>query len=59
LFVDPVEKISLAVSNLKNSTDYWQGLLKMKVIKQSNKTVELTYGEGQTILELCEIGKLL
>lgn len=53
---DPVEKISLAVSNLKNSTDYWQGLLKMKVIKQSNKTVELTYGEGQTILELCDIG---
>ncbi|KAK3930950.1 Glyoxalase domain-containing protein 4 [Frankliniella fusca] len=53
---DPVEKISLAVSNLEKSINYWHSLLKMKVLKKSDKTVELSYGEGQTVLELCDIG---
>ncbi|XP_034251675.1 glyoxalase domain-containing protein 4 [Thrips palmi] len=53
---DPVEKISLAVSNLDKSIEYWQGLLQMKVLKKSDKAVQLTYGENQAVLELCDIG---
>ncbi|KAE8749585.1 hypothetical protein FOCC_FOCC003573 [Frankliniella occidentalis] len=53
---DPVEKISLAVSNLEKSVNYWHGLLKMKILKKSDKAVELSYGEGQTVLELSDIG---
>lgn len=55
-FADPVEKITLAVSNLQKSISYWQGLLKMKPLKQSDKSAELIYGEGQTVLELFDIG---
>lgn len=53
---DPVEKISLAVSNLERSIKYWHGLLKMKIVNKSEKSVQLSYGDGQALLELCDIG---
>lgn len=47
------------MSNLDKSIEYWQGLLKMQVLKKSDKAVELTYGGNQAVLELCDIGTSL
>lgn len=46
---DPVQKITLAVSNLQHSVYYWSSLLGMKVMEKSEekKTVLMGFTETQ------------
>nr|XP_020664764.1 glyoxalase domain-containing protein 4 [Pogona vitticeps] len=56
---DPVVKVTLAVSSLPKSVDYWSKLLGMKVYDtdESKQRVLLGYAENQCKLELQSIGK--
>lgn len=51
---DPVTAVSLAVSNLKKSVEYWQGLLGMDLYEQSDKTALLGFSKEQCSLRLVE-----
>lgn len=55
---DPVQKVTLAVSNLKKSTAYWHNLLGLKIYHEdeSRKSVLLGYGDSQCKLELRDVG---
>ncbi|KAG5269356.1 hypothetical protein AALO_G00201090 [Alosa alosa] len=55
---DPVQKVSLAVSDLQKSVHYWSSLLGMSVMEkdEAKKTVLMGFGEGQCKLELQDIG---
>ncbi|XP_028396687.1 glyoxalase domain-containing protein 4-like isoform X2 [Dendronephthya gigantea] len=52
---DPVDKISLGVSNLETSMKYWHELLGMKLYKQQSDRVLLGYGDDQCKLELVSL----
>ncbi|XP_070788087.1 glyoxalase domain-containing protein 4 [Pituophis catenifer annectens] len=56
---DPVLKVTLAVSNLSKSVDYWSKLLGMKVYEkdEGKKKVLLGYADNQCKLELQSIGQ--
>ncbi|XP_070591499.1 glyoxalase domain-containing protein 4 [Erythrolamprus reginae] len=56
---DPVLKVTLAVSDLSKSVDYWSKLLGMKVYKkdEGEKKVLLGYADNQCKLELQSIGR--
>uniref|UniRef100_A0A671PU24 Glyoxalase domain-containing protein 4-like n=1 Tax=Sinocyclocheilus anshuiensis TaxID=1608454 RepID=A0A671PU24_9TELE len=55
---DPVQKVSLAVSDLQRSVHYWSALLGMKVIeKNEDKKIALMgFSDNQCKLELQDIG---
>ncbi|XP_069767565.1 glyoxalase domain-containing protein 4 isoform X2 [Narcine bancroftii] len=55
---DPVQKVTLAVSDLQRSIKYWCDVLGMKVYKKndSEKQVLLGYADEQCKLELQDIG---
>ncbi len=53
---DPVQKVTLGVSNLTKSTDYWTKLCGMTLYEQTDKSVLLGYGDGQCKLELKDVG---
>ncbi|XP_043574145.1 glyoxalase domain-containing protein 4 [Chiloscyllium plagiosum] len=55
---DPVLKVTLAVSDLQRSIDYWSNLLGMKVYEKDDakKQVLLGYADDQCKLELQDIG---
>ncbi|RZF35509.1 hypothetical protein LSTR_LSTR010200 [Laodelphax striatellus] len=53
---DPVEKVTLASSNLSNTIKYWNGILGMKIVSQRDKSVLLSFGENQAQLEFKDIG---
>ncbi|XP_048836681.1 glyoxalase domain-containing protein 4 isoform X1 [Brienomyrus brachyistius] len=55
---DPVQKVSLGVSDLQRSTHYWSVLLGMQILERDaeRKSVLLGFGDGQCKLELCDIG---
>ncbi|XP_068124709.1 glyoxalase domain-containing protein 4 isoform X2 [Hyperolius riggenbachi] len=55
---DPVQKVTLAVSNIKKSIAYWNGLLGLKIYHEDDgkKSVLLGYADNQCKLELQEIG---
>ncbi|XP_076833590.1 glyoxalase domain-containing protein 4 [Brachyhypopomus gauderio] len=55
---DPVQKVSLAVSDLQRSLHYWSTLLGMKVMETSEerKSVLLGFSENQCKIELQDIG---
>ncbi|XP_063809840.1 glyoxalase domain-containing protein 4 [Pseudophryne corroboree] len=55
---DPVQKVTLAVSNLQKSIAYWCDLLGMKIYHkdESKKSVVLGYADNQCKLELKDIG---
>ncbi|XP_033228688.1 glyoxalase domain-containing protein 4 [Belonocnema kinseyi] len=53
---DPVEKVTLASSNLERSISYWQGILNLNVFEQKDKSVLLGFSKEQTKLELDDIG---
>lgn len=53
---DPVLKVTLASSNLKQSLDYWTGLLDMQGFEHSNSAALLGYSDNQAKLELKDIG---
>lgn len=46
---DPVQKVSLAVSDLQRSVHYWSSLLGMKVIEKNEdkKTVLMGFSDNQ------------
>lgn len=52
---DPVKKVSLSVSNLKRSLDYWNNKCGMKIYEQTPKSALLGYSDDQCHLELVEI----
>lgn len=55
---DPVQKVSLAVSDLQRSIHYWSSLLGMTVMAKDDakKTVLMGFGDNQCKLELQDIG---
>ncbi|XP_053563348.1 glyoxalase domain-containing protein 4 [Bombina bombina] len=55
---DPVQKVTLAVSDLQQSIAYWSGLLGMKIYNkdEAKKNVLLGYADNQCKLELQDIG---
>ncbi|KAF4085893.1 hypothetical protein AMELA_G00100130 [Ameiurus melas] len=55
---DPVQKITLAVSDLQCSVHYWSSLLGMKVMEKSEekKSVLMGFSDSQCKLELQDIG---
>ncbi|KAJ8982121.1 hypothetical protein NQ317_002847 [Molorchus minor] len=54
---DPVQKVTLASSNLEKSIKYWNGILGLKIFNQTDKTVELGFNENETKLELKDISE--
>ena len=52
---DPVEKVSLGVSDLNKSIKYWHGLLGMKLYEQNSDTVLLGFADDQCKLELVSL----
>merc|ERR1712071_233753 len=52
---DPVQKVTIASSNLEKSLKYWNELLSMKLIEKKESTALLSYGENQAKLELNDI----
>ena len=55
LFSDPVKKISLGVSNLDKSLDYWHRLLGMTVHEKTDTKATLGYDANQCKLELVQL----
>ncbi|KAJ8385067.1 hypothetical protein AAFF_G00195970 [Aldrovandia affinis] len=55
---DPVQKVSLAVSDLQRSTHYWESLLEMQVLERNveRNSVLLGFAHNQCKLELQDIG---
>ncbi|CAL1262631.1 unnamed protein product [Larinioides sclopetarius] len=53
---DPVQKVTLACSDLRKSIDYWNGLLGMKIYEKTDNSVTLGYADVQCKLELKDIG---
>ncbi|XP_065891510.1 glyoxalase domain-containing protein 4-like isoform X2 [Dysidea avara] len=44
---DPVVKVTLSVSSLQKSLEYWNKLLGMKIMKQTDTSAELAYSDSQ------------
>lgn len=57
LFLDPVEKVTLASSNLSESIKYWNGLLGLDIFEKSEKSVTVGFDKNEAKLELLDIGK--
>ncbi|EDO47433.1 predicted protein [Nematostella vectensis] len=55
---DPVKKVSLGVSNLSKSLEYWNKLLGMQVFSQTDTTAILGYDAKQCKLELVQVGQV-
>lgn len=53
--LDPVQKVSLGVSSLSKSLDYWQKLLGMTVVNQSESKATLAYNTNKCKLELVQL----
>ncbi|XP_046463775.1 glyoxalase domain-containing protein 4-like [Daphnia pulex] len=54
---DPVQKVTLAISEKDQSLTYWSELLKLKLYEQSEKQALLGYADDQAKLELKFIGE--
>ena len=48
---DPIYKITLSVSNLQRSLEYWNKLLGMDILQQSNASAELSYSDNQVSMK--------
>lgn len=53
---DPVEKVTLACSNLKESLDYWTTIAGMKIFSQQDSIAVIGFNDDQAKLELKDIG---
>ncbi|VEN49626.1 unnamed protein product [Callosobruchus maculatus] len=49
---DPVQKVTLASSNLPKSIEYWNGILGLKIFEQTDNSVLLGFKENEAKLEL-------
>lgn len=56
---DPVQKVTLASSDLQKSIEYWNGILGLKIFNKTDKSVVLGFSDTQTKLELQQIGEKL
>lgn len=56
-YIDPVEKVTLASSNLQKSIDYWHGILGLKLFNQTKESAVFGFSETQAKLEVKDIGK--
>lgn len=56
LYIDPVQKVTLASSNKNESLKYWSDLLGFKVYDVSDSQALLGYAEEQAKLQLKFIG---
>ncbi|XP_052261188.1 glyoxalase domain-containing protein 4-like isoform X2 [Dreissena polymorpha] len=54
---DPIQKVTLACSNMGKSVDYWTNLCGMKKYSFEEKKAVLGYADNQCKLELCDISK--
>ncbi|KAK4875996.1 hypothetical protein RN001_012418 [Aquatica leii] len=54
---DPVEKVTLACSDLKKSLEYWNGVLGLNIFDESDKSAVLGFKSNETKLELREISE--
>lgn len=52
---DPVVQVSLNVTDLQKSTNYWNNILQMKLLSSSDSNVIFSYGDHQAKLELIKI----
>lgn len=50
---DPVYSVTLSISNLARSLQYWNQLLGMKIYSQSETSATLGYGDQQVCCKLC------
>ncbi|CAG9838303.1 unnamed protein product [Diabrotica balteata] len=56
---DPVDSVTLNVSNLKKSIEYWNGILGLKIFKSNDKSTVLGFKENEAKLEIQEIGQAI
>ncbi|XP_072391654.1 glyoxalase domain-containing protein 4 [Diabrotica undecimpunctata] len=56
---DPVDSVTLNVSNLKKSIEYWHGILRLKTFKSNDKSTVLGFKENEAKLEIQEIGQAI
>lgn len=54
---DPVEKVTVACSNLANSIKYWNGVLGLPIFNQTNDSVLVGFNKDEAKLELKDIGE--
>ncbi|XKL63561.1 hypothetical protein PGB90_005925 [Kerria lacca] len=54
---DPVQKISLASSDLQKTIHYWHNILGLKILEQSEKSVVFAFNESQVKLEFLQINE--
>eukprot|EP00794_Sanderia_malayensis_P014014 gene14014-15472_t len=52
---DPVQMVTLGVTNLQKSIDYWNGIIGMNIIRQSDKNAVLNFTNEQCSLELHQL----
>ena len=46
-------KVTLSVSSLQKSLEYWNKLLGMKIMKQTDTSAELAYSDSQVLVCVC------
>ena len=46
-YTDPVYKVTLSVSNLSKSLEFWNKVLEMNILKHSETQAELAYSDNQ------------
>lgn len=52
---DPVQKVTLASSNIQKTIEYWNGLLKLKIFQQDDKSATFGFNDQQAKLEFHQI----
>lgn len=56
---DPVYKITLSISSLRKSLEYWNKLLGMKIIQQCDTSAQLAYSDDQCRVELVQVSEVV
>lgn len=56
---DPVSMVSLGVSNLQTSKEYWNTLLCMNLLSESSNMITMDYGNDQCKLRLVQSGEII
>ncbi|KAF4523507.1 hypothetical protein B566_EDAN004578 [Ephemera danica] len=54
---DPVQKVTLACSNLQKSIDYWHGLLGLKLYNKTSESAVFGFSDMQVKLEMKDKGQ--
>lgn len=57
-YSDPVEKVTLACSDLKKSIHYWNEIVGLKIFEETDKSVVVGFQENEAKLELQQISIL-